>query len=148
MATEQDRFPSRFFKAEDLGGEEAIVTIRDCASEKLKTQDGRESEKEVVWFEPPFGRKGLVLNKTNFRAIAKATGEPDSSDWVGHKILLYPTHVEMGGEVYEVVRIKSPPKAKPKAKQADGAPVNDGPPDDGVPFNDEVGDFGSPEAAA
>jgi hypothetical protein len=144
MPTIDDLFPSKFMKVLDLGGKaEVVVIIRDCNVEVLETTDGRKNTKMVLYFEPPYGQKGLPLNKTNFESVAKVTGEPNADNWVGHKLCLYPAQAAMGKTIYDVIRIKAPPKGKAKVK----ATADDSPPDDGVPFNDDAPDFADDEAA-
>jgi hypothetical protein len=149
MATRDELVQSKYMKASDLGGREVAVKIREAVVETLKTLDGRENTKCVLYFEPPYGRKGLPLNVTNLDSVYEVTGETNTDDFPGHVIVLYPTKAAMGGKMYDAIRVKAKPEKKsPKAATAK-SPDNDGPPDDGVPFNDDFsGDFGSPEAAA
>jgi hypothetical protein len=108
----------------------------------LKTLDGRESTKAVLYFSG--FKKQLPLNKTNFQAVQMVTGEKNSDKWPGAKIVVYPDMTAMAGRPVECVRIKVPlTKSEPAAEMADDAP-----PDDGVPFNDDAPDFEADEEAA
>ena len=97
-----DVFPSRFFKAADLGGKPVTLTIASAKYEPLKNHKGDDEQKLVVSFLKT--KKLLVVNVTNFDAIVLATGEADSDDWPGHKIELYPSEVQVGNEMKPCIR--------------------------------------------
>jgi hypothetical protein len=144
MATRDELVQSKYMKASDLGGKEVTVKIRSSEIETLKTLDGKENTKCVLYFEPPYGKKALPLNITNLDSVYDITGESDTDDFVGHKVTLYPAKAAMGGKIHDAIRIKAPAAAKKKAAAKD-----DSPPDDGVPFNDDFADdFRSDEEAA
>ena len=96
-------FPSKYVKASDLNDQTHVVKIVDVKIEEV----GQNKEtKPVAYFE---GRKkGMVLNKTNSRKIAQIAGSPETEDWVGTEIAIYPTETEFGGESVECIRIKAP----------------------------------------
>jgi len=96
-----DVFPSKYLKAADLGSSEPVVTIREVTMESLG-----EDTKPVVYFEGK--EKGVVLNKTNWNAIADITGEEDCDDWAGHKIRLFVAKVEYQGKRVPSIRIDEP----------------------------------------
>lgn len=99
MARADQLYPSRYLKESDLRGREVTVTIRKVEIVKIG-----DDTKPVAHFE---GKdKGLVLNKTMFNAIAKATGELDSDNWGGHRITLYPTETEFKGETVACIRVR------------------------------------------
>jgi hypothetical protein len=57
--------------------------------------------------------KKLVCNVTNFKAIAKKTGKPDSDDWVGETIdLWFNPDIEFGGDIVGGIRLMT---AQPQA---------------------------------
>ncbi len=119
-----DAFPSRYMKAADLKGRAVVVEIQDAVAEPLKGLDGKTQTKTVLYFKNK--KKSMPLNRTNFLAVAKATGEEDSDDWHGHKIELYPTTTQMAGEEVECIRIRQPsapraekPTTPPKSPPAD-----------------------------
>jgi hypothetical protein len=125
MATLDEAFPSKYLKASDLNGEELTVKIIKSQLETLKTLDGRENTKVVLYFHKQ--QKSLPLNRTNFESVQDVTGENDSDDFPGHDVTLYPTTTTMGGKVMDCIRVKSPEQgpllAKPaKKKPAQAAP--------------------------
>jgi hypothetical protein len=58
----------------------------------------------VVYFEGM--GKGLVLNKTNANLIKEITGSAETGNWIGTKIVLYPTRVDFQGRRFETIRVQ------------------------------------------
>jgi hypothetical protein len=104
-------FPSQYLKASDLGTNQPIVAIDRVATEPV----GKEKEmKLVLYFEGK--EKGVVLNKTNARAIVAIAGSEETDDWVGVRVRLFATTTEFSGEQVECIRIKGPGPAPKAAK--------------------------------
>jgi len=81
-------------------GKDVTVTIQDVLLEKV----GREKQqKPVVHFLDTL--KPLILNKTNYRSIARLYGE-NSDNWIGKSITLFKTMAEMAGEPVEAIRVR------------------------------------------
>jgi hypothetical protein len=122
-------FPSKRLKAADLKGKSRIVTIERTPLETLKGLDGKETQKIVLCFENV--AKSLPLNATNFDAVCDATGCPDTEDWPGQQIELYPTKTHMGGQLVDCIRIRRPsasrrvPAAPPPPPTPPVAEMND-----------------------
>lgn len=96
-------FPHDYICAADLQGKEHELTIKSVSLAALQGEDGKKEQKPIVKFE---GReKGMVLNKTNARVIAKRHG-PQTTEWAGKKITVYPTTCKAFGETVECVRVK------------------------------------------
>jgi hypothetical protein len=95
---------SRFFKAADLKGEKKF-RIKNVTEELVGTE-GQKEKKLVVWFTND--ERGLVLNKTNNRAIRSAYGD-DTADWVGKIIVVFPTMVDVRGKMTPALRVRIPP---------------------------------------
>lgn len=104
-----DQFPSKFLKAADLNGGEAVVTIKDCIVESIG-----EDKRPVLYFAGK--EKGVVLNKTNATNISDAYGG-DTDEWVGKKVVLYTAYVDFQGRSMEAIRIR-PAKSNEGAKRA------------------------------
>ena len=96
-------FPSKFLKASDLDDQTVTVKIADV---KIEQVGQNQETKPVAYFEGK--KKGLVLNKTNSRKIAQIAGSPETEDWVGVEVAIYPTETEFGGESVECIRVKAP----------------------------------------
>src|SRR5262245_4059233 len=106
-------FPSKYLKAADLKGQPRIVTIESARYETLKSLDGKETQKIVLYFEKV--PKSLPLNATNFDAVCDATGFPDTEDWLRQQIELYQTRTTMGGKAVDCIRIRRPPASRTTA---------------------------------
>lgn len=76
-----DYFKTNYLRAEDLGGKDMILTIKDVQGKPFE-----DDIKPVAGFDET--QKGLILNRTNFRSIAQLYG--DSTDlWIGKKITCF-----------------------------------------------------------
>ena len=133
MAKRNVVFPSKYLKASDLNGKPVDRSIESAPLETLKTLEGKEQTKTVLYFKG--AKKGLPLNLTNWDAVADATGEDDTDRWPGHRIELYPTTTTMQGKTVDCIRIRPPaqrelPKVNPPAPKP---PVADDM-DDEIPF--------------
>jgi hypothetical protein len=131
-------FPSKWLKSEDCEDEDLVLTIRRAEMEDVQGQGSTES-KLVLHFDET--DKGLIVNKTNGKAVAKLHGD-DTDDWLGKRIALYATEVEFGGETMLGIRVRlKAPKAGP-APAATGAArpkagattIPDADDEDDVPF--------------
>ena len=127
-------FPSSYLKCADLGGQPRVVNVRTCVMEELG--QGRDKEKKpVLYFDK--GQKGLVLNLTNAKAIAKTYGD-DTSNWTGKPIEIYPTQVEFKGDLVDGIRVRvadvEPSAAAPEQPVAEAAPMADAELDDEIPW--------------
>ena len=74
-----EAYPSKYFKAADLGGKERTVKISGCFNEELG-QGSDKKTRPVLYFEGH--KKGLVINKTNSIAISEIYGD-ETEAWVG-----------------------------------------------------------------
>jgi hypothetical protein len=128
--TKDEVFPSKYLKASDLKGKPHIVTIERAPYETLKSLDGTETQKIVLYFKN--AEKTLPLNATNFDAVCDATGCPDTKDWPGQRIELYPTRTTMGGKAVDCIRIRPPSAPRPAAAPPPPPPVDEM--SDEIPF--------------
>ena len=90
-------FPGSYLKAGDLQGRRVTVTMAHVAIEELGGE-----HKPVLYFEGK--ERGLVLNKTNANIIAELHG-PETDDWAGRKITIYPARVEFQGKIVDAIRV-------------------------------------------
>ena len=103
-------YDSRFIGSWDL--EEAgpvVATIKDVTMEEVQDNTGHKETKPAVWFTK--GKKALLLNKTNAKAIAKLYGT-HTEKWGGKQIELFPTECDAFGDKVECVRVRKPSKKK------------------------------------
>lgn len=129
--TRDEVFPSKYLKATDLKGKAYVATIDGAQYETLKSMDGKETRKIVLYFKN--AEKTLPLNATNFDAVCDATGFPDTEDWPGQRIELFPTRTTMGGKAVDCIRIRRPSASRP-AVAAPPPP----PPSEPGEMNDEI----------
>ena len=83
---DSDMFP--YLDGYMVGDKRATVTISAVTRESFADFDsGEVKEKTVLYFE---GRdKGMVLNKTNTRALVRSIGSPNTDDWLGASATIY-----------------------------------------------------------
>ena len=124
-----------YLRKDDIG-DDMLLTIKNIKREKVGTDEDAE-EKFVMYFKEL--EKGLVLNKTNIQMAAKSTGEDDSDNWAGKKIVLYfDEAVSYAGKVVGGLRLRA---ARKPAKTPPGYTEVKHPPttslddlDDDIPF--------------
>ncbi len=94
-------FPSNYISAADLEGQDRVVVIaRIVASEEV----GQKKEKRPILYFAGI-QKGLVLNKTNGKRIAKLHSN-DTDSWIGKAVTLYPSECDFGDETVPCVRVR------------------------------------------
>ncbi len=123
-----DMYPSKWMSAKDLDGQDKVVTIRRIEEETIASDD-----KWVLYFDLRQSTKGLVLNQTNAKTIAKLYGE-DSDEWVGKSITLFPTEVDFKGDQVEAIRVRSKAPVPRKPVSAQPAPMTQDEVDEDPPF--------------
>lgn len=99
-----------------------LVTIETQEPKNMAKTGEAKEVKLVLGFEET--DKQLVCNITNFKKIAKVTGEEDSEDWIGKKIVLwFNEDIEFGGEAVGGIRVRAPKnQPKPETKTDDDMP--------------------------
>lgn len=108
-------FPSKWLAAADLEGQDKPVQIKQIvASEEV----GQSKDKRpILYFNGVV--KGMVLNKTNAKRIAKLYGA-DTDEWVGEWITLYPSECDFGDETVPCLRVRpEAPNVNKKRQAAD-----------------------------
>jgi hypothetical protein len=115
---------SKFLRKEDLE-DDVVITMKAVCLEDMPGDDGR--KRWCLYFkELP---KGLVLNTTSIRVLAKAFGE-DSDQWIGKKVTLYvDPNVSFKGQVVGGLRLRPLKQAKLPLAAVAGAEE---------PFNDDI----------
>lgn len=127
-------YESKYIAAPDLQSRAIELIISQVDTQKF--DDG---PKLIVFFQGK--KKGLLLNVTNMKNITTLYG-PETDNWIGKTITLFPAWVDYKGQTTEAVRVRGPashithPNA-PISQQATShpnAPGNNVAMDDGVPF--------------
>ena len=118
------RFPSKFLKGDDIEAGET-VTIKEVRDELVGSP---QEAKPVVYLHEH--NKGVVLNKTNAKALVKDLGD-DENAWPGRKIVLttVPTRNPQTGEDIDAIRMQAVPAKKSKATTKVAAALDDEIPD-------------------
>lgn len=127
---------SKFLKRTDVGGGR-LVTIESCEQKNVaKDSDPKEMKWCLHFAELD---KPMVLNKVNAELISMISGERNSDNWGGIRVVLYDDpSVSYGGKLVGGIRVRAPrgqaaqraPVAKPPVSDLDG----EGGPEDGIPF--------------
>ena len=99
-----DVFPSKYLKADDCNGGELTFTIQELVIEDISTLEGDDESKPVLHFMET--KKGLVLNRTNWAAIATLYGE-ESDDWKMKPITLHAPSGLYFGKIQPALRVKA-----------------------------------------
>jgi len=118
---------SRFLSKSDCGAG-IVVTIKDARDGDCVTQENVAMETqapEMKWcIHFVELDKPLVLNSINNQMLFKITGSEETSDWIGHKVVLYDDqNVSFQGRITGGVRIRAPRKTA-AAPSTPAAPVN------------------------
>lgn len=98
-------FDSPYLGAWDLQGRDVTVTISDVTPGKLpKAGTSKTDSAPIIHFD---GKdKGMVLNKTNMRAIGNITGSFKVNDWKGKQIILFATTCQFGANTVDCIRVR------------------------------------------
>lgn len=107
-------FDSDYLGAWDLKGD-TVVTIERVEAGVLQ-QGTKKDRKPIVFFRGSRTGKGMALNKTNAKTIAKLYGN-DTAEWVDQPITIYPTKTQFGAETVDCIRIR-PERPQPKRNAA------------------------------
>ena len=87
------------------------------ATEELIGAGAEREKKLVLWFTNT--EKGLVLNRTNNRAIRAAYGD-DTTGWAGKLVVVFQTQADFRGRLVPALRVRIPP---PKQASGNGQAV-------------------------
>jgi hypothetical protein len=119
-------YDANWLYAFDLKGKDVTLTIAEVEGVEVENQQQKKSKKPRVLFREllkrnPPDKRGLLLNKTNGKTIAKLYGN-ETDAWVGKRVTLYPTTTQFGRDNVECIRVRPiVPKAGGGAEVA--APV-------------------------
>ncbi len=96
-------FPSKYFSASDLP-KPLDAVIEGSSVEKLNNPNGNVDAKLVVRFTGQ--AKRLVINKTNYNAIADLHGD-ETEAWPGKPVQLYADMTNVGAKRVPCVRVRA-----------------------------------------
>lgn len=128
----------KYLAADMIGNSTWAMTISHVADEEIESERGKQVKPVVYFQETP---KGLVLNKTNIRAIVKIVGSPETEEWKGHVVALHTVPVKAFGETKPAIRIKrSEVRGNPRGGRRPAASSQTQPGDgDGGPVDTQPG---------
>lgn len=111
--------------AADLMGKEHTVVIESVKQGEYP--DMEDSKKKILKPDLYFKgkKKPLGLNSTNARTITRLLGSPNTEQWIGKAITLYPTTTRAFGEEHECIRIRNRLPNSQQSKQAAEQPPVD-----------------------
>jgi len=112
-------FPSKYLKASDAEDGDLLLTIAKVKVETIG-QGTKAEQKPIVYFSEV--DKGLCLNKTNAKMIAKIAKSDDTDEWMGVKIRIIATEVEFQGDLVMSLRVRDAKKTTNKPLTADTDP--------------------------
>ncbi len=95
-------FPSRWLTAADLDSRDWKMTVIGLKIENIG-QPPKNEDKPILYFKGT--EKALVLNKTNGMLISSQHG-PETDNWMGKVITLYPTRVKAFGGLHDCIRVR------------------------------------------
>ena len=131
MPNINDAFPSNYLKASDLKGRSVVVVIDRVEFEPVGQ---KKDMKPILYFQGK--TKGVVLNKTNATKIMALTDTPDTENWRGFAIVLYPTETSFQGDMVDCIRVKAAPTTARRQPPPPPEPEPESPiiTDDDIPF--------------
>ena len=97
---------SKFLKRSDVGAGK-LLTIESCEQQNVAKANEAPEMKWCLNFAET--DKPMVLNRTNSELVAMISGERNSDNWGGHKIVAYddPT-ISYGGKLVGGIRVRAP----------------------------------------
>lgn len=93
----------KYIAGDSLKGKAVPMTIDRVVNENVTGQNDKTEEKQVLYFAE--SKKGMILNRTNAKRIARWFG-PETDDWHGNVIELYTEPVKAFGETHNALRVR------------------------------------------
>lgn len=93
----------KYIAGDSLVGKNVQMTMNRVVNEAVPNDKGKEEEKQVLYFAE--SKKGMILNKTNAKRIARLFG-PETDDWNGKVIELYTEPVKAFGDTHNAIRVR------------------------------------------
>lgn len=97
-------FPSKYLKGADLKAP-ATVTIAAVKAESMYKPGEGNVTKFVLYVQN--GSKGVVLTRPLAMGIAQALAEPDTDNWPGRRVVLYPVPMTVAGSPCVAIRARA-----------------------------------------
>ena len=136
MVNINEAFPSNWIGADDLKGADITLVINKSSVQDLG-QAPNTDRKPCIWFNGT--DKGMALNVINRNTIIDLYG-PETNNWHGESITIYPTTTEWQGKMVPCVRVRTARPDNGKGALPAPAPVTPAAPvippvsDESIPF--------------
>lgn len=105
-------FPSKYLKGADLKAP-TTVTIAAVKPESMYKPGEGNVTKYVLYVVN--GSKGVVLSRPLALQIAQALGEPDTDNWPGRRVVLFPVPMTVAGAACVAIRARAAAAQEVKA---------------------------------
>lgn len=124
-----DMFPARYCGGRHLPAGGVLIEVQAVKVEKMRAGQGKPEEtKHVLYAKRVAGGQiagvqmaggvfGVVLRKRMAEQIALAIGSPETDDWHGKRVVLYPCEARAGGEIVTSVCARAPKTAQSSEAQ-------------------------------
>ncbi len=99
----RDALPGKYLTGDDLDGDVTVVIDRVVMEPFRDPRTRLETRKPVMYFQR--AKRGLIVNRTNWRAVAELYGD-ESDRWIGKRITLTPAMVDAYGKQTKAVRVR------------------------------------------
>lgn len=99
-----DMFPSKFLHGSDLKGP-VTVTIEKIRAESMHKPGVGQVTGYVLY--AVNGSRGIVLSRPLALQIAQVVGDPDTNNWIGKKVTLYPESMTVAGTPRVAIRARA-----------------------------------------
>ena len=109
-----DFYPSQYLKARDFKGKDVTLTFSRITRDEVVSKEGKKQKaiaffKELREHSEATGEeeKRFIMPITVLRQVAKALSEPESQNWIGKRVTLFPTTCSgKAGETVDCIRAR------------------------------------------
>ena len=115
----RDALPGKYLTGDDLDGDVTVVIDRVVLEPFRDPRTRVETRKPVMYFQR--AKRGLIVNRTNWRAVADLYGD-ESDNWTGKRITLTSTMVDAYGKQTRAVRVR-PIRPQAPSTAVDRVPI-------------------------
>lgn len=124
-----DMFPARYCGGRHLPAGGVLIEIQNVKPEKMRAGQGKPEETKPVLYakrvaggqiagvQMAGGVFGAVLRKRLAEQIALALGSPETDDWHGKRVVLYPCEARAAGEIVTSICARAPKPTQPSEAQ-------------------------------
>jgi hypothetical protein len=116
----RDALPGKYLTGDDLDGDVTVVIEKVVMEAFRDPRTRQETRKPVMYFQR--AKRGLIVNRTNWRAVADLYGD-ESDHWTSKRITLTAMMVDAYGKQTKAVRVKPVRPSPPPAVEAPVAEV-------------------------